>query len=105
MKMQTEQICFTAADQMCMVFCFAYNVILGVLTVEISGTFLLTLERLRLSSDTMSWQMGSRCYVRLDFLRQFKTDWLRRLEGLVFEKKNDYKYTERERESWKSKLE
>ena len=30
---------------------------------------------------------GSRCYVRLAFLQQFKTDWLRRLEGLVFEKK------------------
>ncbi len=30
---------------------------------------------------------GYRCYVRLDFLRQFKSDWLRRLEGLVFEKK------------------
>jgi hypothetical protein len=26
---------------------------------------------------------GSRCYVRLDFLWQFKTDLVRRLEGLV----------------------
>ncbi len=49
-------------------------------------------------------EMGStfliRCYVRLDFLQQFETDWLRQLEGLVFEKKIDYIYiyTERERE-------
>jgi hypothetical protein len=30
---------------------------------------------------------GSRCYVRLDVLRQFKTDLVRQLEGLVFEEK------------------
>ncbi len=30
--------------------------------------------------------IGSRCYVRLDVLRQFKTDLVRRLEGVVFEK-------------------
>jgi hypothetical protein len=31
---------------------------------------------------------GSRCYVQLAFLRQFKTDWLRRLEGLFLRKKS-----------------
>jgi N-acetylneuraminic acid mutarotase len=33
------------------------------------------------------WNRGSRCYVRLDVLRQFKTDLVQRLEGLVFEEK------------------
>jgi hypothetical protein len=31
---------------------------------------------------------GKRWDVRLDYVRQFKTDYVRRLEGLVFEKKN-----------------
>jgi hypothetical protein len=30
---------------------------------------------------------GKRWDVRLDFVRQFKTDYVRQLEGLVFEKK------------------
>ena len=30
---------------------------------------------------------GSRCYVRLDVVRQFKTDLVQQLEGLVFEGK------------------
>ncbi len=30
---------------------------------------------------------GKRWDVRLDFVRQFKTDYVRRLEGLVFERK------------------
>ena len=34
MEMQTEQICFTAADKMWMGFCFALNVILGFSTVQ-----------------------------------------------------------------------
>ncbi len=41
---------------------------------------------------------GSRCYVQLDILPQFKTDLVWRLEGVVFEKKIGYIYTERERE-------
>ncbi len=36
---------------------------------------------------------GSRCYIWLDFLRQFKSDWLWRLEGLVFEKKISFYWT------------
>ena len=39
------------------------------------------------SIRAMAFLMGSRCYVRLAFLWQFKTDWLRLLEGLVFEEK------------------
>ena len=31
--------------------------------------------------------IGKRWDVRLDYVRQFKTDYVRRLEGLVFEKK------------------
>jgi hypothetical protein len=52
------------------------------------------------------WQpkVECRCYVRLDFLRQFKSDWLRRLEGLVFEKKIDYIYIYRERERERDSL-
>ncbi len=42
---------------------------------------------------------GYRCYVRLDILRQFKTDILRRLEGVVFEKKKLIVEREREREN------
>jgi hypothetical protein len=34
-----------------------------------------------------SGRCGSRCYVQLDVLQQFKTDLVRRLEGLVFEEK------------------
>jgi hypothetical protein len=34
MEMQTEQICFTAADKMWMGFCFALYVILGFSTVQ-----------------------------------------------------------------------
>ncbi len=33
-------------------------------------------------------KVGCRCYVRLDLLRQFKTDLVRQLEGLIFEKKS-----------------
>ena len=48
---------------------------------------------------------GCMCYVRLDFLRQFKSELVRQLEGLVFEKKIEiiyiyiYIYREREREN------
>ncbi len=34
MEIQTEQICFTAADKMWMGFCFALNLILGFWTVQ-----------------------------------------------------------------------
>jgi hypothetical protein len=34
-----------------------------------------------------SYLEGSRCYVRLDFVQQFKSELVRRLEGVVFEKK------------------
>ncbi len=33
-------------------------------------------------------EKGKRWDVRLDFVRQFKTDYVRQLEGLVFEKKS-----------------
>jgi hypothetical protein len=41
----------------------------------------------------VGYLLGSRCYVRLDFLRQFKSDWLWRLEGLIFEKKFSFYWT------------
>ncbi len=64
---------------------------------------LLAYKASHLNTAVFTWACyGSRCYVRLAFLRQFKTDWLRLLEGLVFEKKNLY-YREREREREKEK--
>ena len=44
--------------------------------LETNGKSKLKLENIRMC--------GSRCYVRLDVLRQFKTDLVQRLEGLVF---------------------
>ncbi len=35
----------------------------------------------------LTYVAGKRWDVQLDFVRQFKTDYVRRLEGLVFEKK------------------
>jgi hypothetical protein len=39
-----------------------------------------------------SW-VGCRCYVRLDFVWQFKSELVRRLEGLVFEEKKVHNLT------------
>ncbi len=36
---------------------------------------------------TVQYYMESRCYVQLDFVRQFKSELVRRQEGVVFEKK------------------
>ena len=36
---------------------------------------------------------GSRCYVRLEFVRQFKSELARQLEGVVFEKKKVHNLT------------
>ncbi len=47
----------------------------------------------------MARNTGSRCYVRLDILRQFKSELVRRLEGLVFVKKSNIIERERESES------
>ncbi len=42
-------------------------------------------KQLKLLGGGGGWKHhGCRCYVRLAFLWQFKTDWLRLLEGLVF---------------------
>ncbi len=39
-----------------------------------------------LALEQADW-VGCRCYVQLDFVWQFKTDLVQRLEGLIFEKK------------------
>jgi len=75
------------------VFCLSCKVAMWVFRFTLCPKHLLQLWHW--NGLNLSWtaEIGSRCYIRLDFLRQFKSDWLRRLEGLVFEKKISFYWT------------